>query len=654
MSFNNEDPPTIDLSAEHDSFVGTVFADRYEIDSIIGKGGMSVVYKAMHRLMKKVVAVKMLHPQMLLSPTNLKRFQQEAQAASSLSHKNVITVYDLGVTPGGVPYIVMEYIQGAGLSELIKAEGRIKPERCLEIFLQACDGLAAAHEKGIVHRDIKPSNVMIIPASDGKGLVKIVDFGVAKLLPTEGEEAQRLTQTGEMIGSPVYMSPEQWLAQPQDARSDIYSIGCLMYEALTGEPPLVGASLYETMYKHLNEVPQGLGEAVPDAQLREQLEAILFKAMAKEPERRYQKMSELTSALDKVRAGTARGLLARLNSLWETSRLKRVPRRARSVLVIALATAVVVLLAWSGLATSALFRSPANPYVEMSWVKTPEPTPPRPRNFMQKQNVVQLMINLLGKRQGQESPALIERLVEYGRFRMQYHDWVGAAPRLERALWITRKSRSSEDLEFYRTQVDLADCYYELGRYQEAAQLYPGAIRHLHVATSDWELVKPMGKLGDIFLRLGNLTDAENYLSRSLEIWRGPQGEEQNIDATQDSGLTASRLADAYRLEGKLDQAEKTYTLAITVWKKLDGDGARKNLALCHYYLAEIQRLKGHEQEAAASYKEALDVAQSAFGPQHSYVANVLYRYSDVLWHQNRWFESLDKKAKANAMRRKF
>jgi serine/threonine-protein kinase len=243
---------------KQDHLVGEVFADRNEIISPIAAGGMSVVYKARHTLRKNLVAVKMLLPHMLLSSTNLKRFQQAAQAASALSHPNLITVHDLGLTPYGMPYLVMEYIEGCGLSDLIKREGRISPARCLDILIDACDASSVAHEKGIIHRDLKPSNIMIAVSGDGTEQVKIVDFGIAKLLPTGGEEAQRLTQTGELFGSPLYMSPEQCLSRPLDARSDVYLLGCVMYEALTGSPPLAGGSIMETMYKHMHEVPPGL------------------------------------------------------------------------------------------------------------------------------------------------------------------------------------------------------------------------------------------------------------------------------------------------------------------------------------------------------------------------------------------------------------
>ncbi len=654
-----DDQAISDAPAKQDPLVGTILADKYEIEARHGAGGMSVVYKARHKWMKKTVAVKMLLSERLHKSSNIARFQQEARAAGALSHPNLMTVYDLGVTPEGVPFIVMEFVEGIGLDEVIERDGKLAPERCLNLFLQACEGLAAAHDKGIVHRDIKPSNVMITAGRDGAELVKIVDFGIAKLLPTEGEEALRLTQTGESFGSPLYMSPEQCLAQPQDARSDIYSMGCLMYEALTGSPPLTGRSTLETMTKHLEEVPHGLPDGVGNARLREQLEAILFKAMAKEPERRFQTMDELGKAIKLVQSGGAGGLWGRLHDWWEISRLKRVPRRARSALVAGLAMAVIALLALSAWSLSAQFRSPVNRFVEMSWVRTPEPPPPRPPDYERRERMANMMVAMVIGKQGEESAALIDRVTAVGRFRMQHHNWTGAVVCFQRALWNAKKRGLAESIDYYLTQIALADCFYELGLYKDAVRPYQEALNRMQALGLDTELAVPIGKLGDIYLRLGNLSQAKTYLNISLIRWRGDRLEgEVVLEGTppaqnQEYALTVSRLADVYRLEGSLDQAQKMYSQAIDIWKKLEIEGAKKNLSHCLYYLGEVQRLQGHEQEAAGSYKEALAVAQDAFGRQDPYVANILYRYSVVLWHQNHWFESLDLKTKANAIRKK-
>jgi serine/threonine protein kinase len=635
----------MDTSAEQDSLVGTILAGKYEIEKRLGKGGMSVVYKALHKWMKKRVAVKMLLPERLHSSANVARFQQEARAAGALSHPNLMTVYDLGVTPEGVPYLAMEYVEGTGLSELIQAHALDEPQRCLDIFIQACQGLGAAHDHGIVHRDIKPSNVMVATTPEGKDLVKIVDFGIAKLLPTEGEEALKLTQTGESFGSPLYMSPEQCLARPQDARSDIYSMGCLMYEVLTGRPPLAGTSTLETMNLHINQLPPGLADTGLDSQLRQQLEAVLFKALAKEPERRYQNMRELIDALEVVRARPRAGILTSLKSLWEIRTLRRVPQGRRSLAVVGLSVAVVILVALSAWALNVLFSSPSRPYVETVWASVAAPPPEKTSDYMKKEKLVELMVALIEHRQGYDSPAIVPRVTNLGHFRKRYHQWGEAARCFKRALALQRQAGITEDLDAYQMRIDLADCYYELGQYGAAEPLYREAIDKVASMQDDPELEKPRAKLGDIYLRFGHWSEAKHYLSASIE--------ELGLEKTPDLALTTSRLGDAYRLSGQLGLADNAYDRAIEVWKRLEGSDCRKNLALCLFYRGEVQRLQGQDQDAILTYEQALKAAQSAFGEQHPYVANILYPYSDLLWKHNRWLQALEMKVKANVIRSK-
>jgi eukaryotic-like serine/threonine-protein kinase len=217
-----------------DPLIGSVFAERYLIDSVLGLGGMSIVYKAQHSLMNRTVAIKMLHRSLKEDTLALERFRLEAQAASSLNHQNVITVYDFGISPTGEPFFVMDCIEGESLENLIDRKGRVPFMRAIAIFKQVCDGLEAAHKKGIIHRDLKPANVILMKREDGTEMVKLVDFGIAKLLPQGGKQQQQLTKTGEVFGSPIYMSPEQCLGRELDTRADIYALGCLMYEAVAG------------------------------------------------------------------------------------------------------------------------------------------------------------------------------------------------------------------------------------------------------------------------------------------------------------------------------------------------------------------------------------------------------------------------------------
>jgi TPR repeat protein/tRNA A-37 threonylcarbamoyl transferase component Bud32 len=273
---------------------GSLLAEKYLIESVLGKGGMAVVFKAKQMLMDRVVAIKMMLPEVAKDESTVQRFQREAMNASKLRHPNVITIYDFGVSPEGMPFMVMDYLQGDSLENLIEREGAIRPERAVEMLLQVCDALAAAHQEQIIHRDIKPSNIMV-EVVRGKEHVKLVDFGIAKAIgDQDAKQQQKLTKTGEVFGSLVYMSPEQCMGKPLDSRSDIYAFGCVLYEILVGQPPFIGDTVFETMSKHIYDDPPGLPLGGPQG---EQLENIFRKCVAKAPESRYQTMEEIKNAL---------------------------------------------------------------------------------------------------------------------------------------------------------------------------------------------------------------------------------------------------------------------------------------------------------------------------------------------------------------------
>lgn len=291
---------TMLLTPKKDELIGQILNDRYKVVEEVGRGGMSAVYRGVHELMDRTVAIKVLLPQLVSDQISIKRFQQEAQAASHLQHPNVITVYDYGFVASGQPYLVMDFLEGESLSEIIKADKHVPVKRVIPIFMQACEALEHAHQKGVIHRDLKSSNIMLIDFEGKKDFVKVVDFGIAKLMPSSGKQSQNLTQTGEVFGSPIYMSPEQCMAQSLDARSDIYSMGAMIYEALTGQPPLMGQSIIDTMQMHMSTPPKPFKEIRPDLSIPDALERVVLKALAKKPEQRYQSMQELRDAMEGV------------------------------------------------------------------------------------------------------------------------------------------------------------------------------------------------------------------------------------------------------------------------------------------------------------------------------------------------------------------
>jgi serine/threonine protein kinase len=267
--------------------VGTFLDDTVEILEFLGEGGMSAIYRGHHRAMQRDVAVKVLKGA-LVDQKALTRFHREARALTSFEHENLPRVFSFGCIEGQRPYFVMELVRGRSLSEIIAKEGTLDELRAAKIFVQICDALSEVHSKGIIHRDLKPSNVMLVGENDQ---VKVIDFGIAKCVEEIGIQGQKITATAAVLGSPAYMSPEQCTGAPLDARTDIYSLGSLMYEALCGRTPFEGESPFAVIHKHLTEQP------MPDERLKNRAGRIALWCMSKSPDDRPQTAADVRNAL---------------------------------------------------------------------------------------------------------------------------------------------------------------------------------------------------------------------------------------------------------------------------------------------------------------------------------------------------------------------
>ncbi|HSD48925.1 MAG TPA: protein kinase, partial [Actinomycetota bacterium] len=269
-----------------------VLAGRYRVERELGRGGMAKVYEGTDTVLGRQVAIKLLAPQFAEDESFVQRFRREAQAAARLSNPNVVSVFDTG-TDGGVHFIVMEYVEGRTLEDYLAGGGRIMPDRAIEIAEDVCGALSAAHAQGVIHRDIKPGNIMLTPT----GQVKVADFGIARMTTT----AETVAQTASILGTASYLSPEQAQGQPVDGRSDIYSLGCVLYEMVAGRPPFLGDSPVAVASKHVLEqptLPSKLNRDVtPD------LDAVILRALAKNSANRYQSAEEFRADLDRVRRG---------------------------------------------------------------------------------------------------------------------------------------------------------------------------------------------------------------------------------------------------------------------------------------------------------------------------------------------------------------
>lgn len=280
-----------------DGIVGRRLDDRYEVQEVLSWGGWACIYKAIDLEFNRPVAVKVLFLHLAQDDEALARFKREAKAAAALSHPNVAQLYDSGVV-GDQPYLVFEYIKGLTLSERIQLLGPLTAEQVVMVFIQICDALHATHELGIIHRDIKPGNIMFTQSDSGEIKAKLVDFGLARTTSDSAfDMGDNLTQTGETLGSPAYMSPEQCLGQTLDVRSDVYSLGCTMYEAVTGNPPFSGDSIFEFMEKHTEQEVSTPAIRSANPNFGFNVTHVILQTLQKDPDVRPQSMKQLKEQL---------------------------------------------------------------------------------------------------------------------------------------------------------------------------------------------------------------------------------------------------------------------------------------------------------------------------------------------------------------------
>jgi eukaryotic-like serine/threonine-protein kinase len=292
-----------------DPLIGRVINDRFRVVALIARGGMGKVYRAEQAPLGRVCALKVLNPNYAgdSDPEFHKRFFLEASIASKLTHPNSVTIFDYGRTEDDVYYMAMEYLEGRTLHRTIREEGPFAEERAAHIARQICRALREAHSLGVIHRDLKPANIYLVEHGDEADFVKVLDFGLVKRF--EGEQQEELTQAGLFMGSPKYMSPEQIRGDRVDARTDIYSLGVVIYEMLTGKVPFDRANSVNILMAHVNEPPPPLQDTNPDSHVSPAIEDVVFRCLAKDPDIRFSSMDEMLASLKQAGSGALTGTM---------------------------------------------------------------------------------------------------------------------------------------------------------------------------------------------------------------------------------------------------------------------------------------------------------------------------------------------------------
>ena len=401
-----------------DPLIGTIIAGRFRIDEMIGQGGMGKVYRARHLALDRVVCLKMLKPALLEDPTLVGRFEREAKAASRLNHPNGISVLDFGRNDlDGSLYIVMEYVQGKDLRLVLRDEWPLPEQRLCNIMAQVLAALAEAHAHNVIHRDLKPENIMIEQRRDQADFVKVLDFGIAKILDSD---VPGLTRNDVVCGTPQYMAPEQATGSALDQRCDLYAVGVILYQLATGHLPFDGQNSMEVLTRHVNEAPVPPRKRQPDAPISEAMEALILRALEKDPAQRPQTAEEFRELLQQLPRQAAPPPLAGLATIPAAEPVPELPAPAkapakakavarRPVAALAAAAAVLVALASFLLLRARPAAAPAPRLLESTPVEpAPQRDPARARELLQKAAEWQANNNTAAARDLVEKAALLD------------------------------------------------------------------------------------------------------------------------------------------------------------------------------------------------------------------------------------------------------
>lgn len=629
-----------------DPLIGTTLPRRYHIESLLGRGSMSVVYKGNYEPLNQPVAIKMLKSHLVSDPQQAKRFQHEVKTAGALNHPNIVGILDFGVTVQGVPYLIMDYLDGKSMSDILDEEGRLSVHRAIDLFSQTADALLYAHEAGVVHRDIKPSNLLICCDADGRETLKIVDFGIAKISTPGDDNASEtlgLTATGEVLGTPLYMSPEQANGKPLDSRSDIYALGCVMYHALTGKPPFVGDTALDTMRLQISAQPKPIEQVRTDLYIPQGLRLCVMRALQKDPRNRYQTMGELReelqTCLPKRELATPAAMRKTTPVTPVSSTLMQTAKQDSDVIKLSFWFCALVI---AGIALAAVFgHQPAAHNPAHSQAPVPKPivqadsqqqtmaTAQSALNSGQYATAEQLFKQVLEQKAIPDArQALALNGLASAYFAQDKLD--EAKDTCSQALSIQQKIPDNDPV-LADIVTNLSKICCAMGDQDGAERLAKQAlgIRQSTPNASEQEQASALQCLAGVYCSRKNYKQADETLSKALGIM-----ENAPASAAAELASIANDLGMVREREGKYGSAEQLFTRALSI-RRVSLDAHTPSIADTLCALGTLYFNQKKDSAAENMFKEALSIRQSAFGEQSSRTAEV-YSCLGILYDTNK------------------
>lgn len=603
-----------------DTLVGTTIVGRYDVQQCLSKQPSSSLYKARHLLMDRAVAIRLLTATDIQS---VKRFQVEAKIASSLNHPNIITVLDFGVS-NGRPYLVTDYLEGKTLAELLKQSGQLSVSRTLDIFSQVCDAVTYAHKQDLLIRCLKPSQIFVYDTPDLKDFVKVVEFGISERLLEDGEEVKNLANKGVVNGDPHYLSPESVLAVKLDAKSDVFTVGCLMYEALVGRPPCDGKTAQEVMHRQLTKVPQAVREASGNKEISEAVERVVMRAIEKDPDQRYPSMEAMWTDIEVCKHGANQ---LRLSQKKKSAPSKTDPalkkKRAMRVLGLSLSLFLGVAL---GIAIEPFKESVLNPQQK----KGPDRTSWQDLNRQGEEafhrgdykEAESLFGQALAKSGGfePEDPRIAETLNNLGNLYFNLDLYTEAENAIKRALAIREKVQGPHGELVADSLNDLGMIYLTEGKTVEAKSLIERAlaIRQKILKPDDEDIASSLQSMASVNHKEGKLKDSMAALKRALYIRKRALGAEHLDVAT-----TYNSLGVQHQMAGQKGEAKICYEHAREIIAKLYGDN-HPAMADCLVGIATLEFVDNNFRKSEEDFNKALEIREAALGADSFRVAEVL------------------------------